>query len=242
MQLIIVNDLQKLKLTPGAMPFRVVDSCEALDSIEGVDTFFVEKTQVAIGDVKKADRVIIRSVEAEKFLAAKEIYVYFDLAAYPFFQKLQQIVEADVKKKGVLRLHRAMKESEIFSISKEDILVCTYLFGEVSDLYVKQSKRFNDVDVYHVMIMVQFTTGTIAHFEYTTDNHDKITFDWSGDKTIAEFDSREMAPIQTMFLNSPQSIYHTPDAILTSCKPLNKHLQSKLNNLENQFKKAGWNL
>lgn len=196
--------------------------------------------QIATEAVKKADRVIAPSTEAEKFLTAKEMYVYFDLAAYPFFQNLQQIIEADVKKKGVLRLHRAMKQQAFFSVCKENILVFTYLFGEVCNLHVKHSNYFKQA---HTIIMVQFTTGAIAHLEYTTTNYEKLTFDWSGDRMIAEFDSNEMAPIKTTAsLDSSVSLYHTIDTVLSSCKQLNSTLQNKMNNLENQLKKAGWSL
>ncbi|WP_077297837.1 hypothetical protein [Virgibacillus pantothenticus] len=240
MQLIIVDHLKKLKLISEGASYKVVDSWEALDSTDRVDTFFVAHNQIATEAVKKADRVIVPSTEAEKFLTAKEMYVYFDLAAYPFFQKLQQIIEADVKKKGVLRLHRATKQQAFFPVCKEDILVCTYLFGEVCNLYVKHSSSSKQA---HTVIMVQFTTGAIAHLEYTTTNYEKLTFDWSGDRMIAEFDSIDMAPIKTT--TSPDcssSLYHTIDTVLSSCKPLNSKLQNKMNNLENQLKKAGWSL
>ena len=54
--------------------------------------------------------------------------------------------------------------------------------------------------------------------------------------------NNDLDPLEVYYKAYPVSLYHTIDTVLSSCKQLNSTLQNKMNNLENQLKKAGWSL
>ena len=120
--------------------------------------------------------------------------VYFDLENYPFYQKVKEMIGKEDKPKGVFRFRRMVKQDENNSLLTGDLYVLSSLLGEPEDIQVKQTDQ--TVIPAHTIILMDFGGGTMAHIEYTVADQERIELEWSGIKTIIEFDSDQMRPIQ----------------------------------------------
>src|SRR5699024_473461 len=67
-------------------------------------------------------------------------FVYNDLALYPFFQEIRQIIEQGTSRKGVFRLRRMFVDSVSDDRITGDLVVLKGLFGEAKHIHVKRSR------------------------------------------------------------------------------------------------------
>src|SRR5690625_3279353 len=153
---------------------------------------FLEGTEQNIAAMSpQTDDVYIPSHQlTEAQDASQNIYVYFDLENYPFYQAAQAIIEKKDKPKGVFRYRRMIKEVEEEALFASDLYILTELLGEPRDIKVRKTDAA--VIPTHTIVMVNFGGGTMAHIEYTISNEERIEFEWSGTENIIEFDSEEI--------------------------------------------------
>ncbi|WP_243355012.1 hypothetical protein [Bacillus litorisediminis] len=137
------------------------------------------------------------------------VFVYFDLESFLFFKKISEEIVS--QSKGVLRFRRLVDRETNSSIITEDLYVLSTVFGVPEEVKVLKSKQQDHPS--HVILTVLFDKETLAHLEYTFDAGERIEFEWSGVKTILEFNSEEMNP----FLPTDHSslpIVYTVDSII----------------------------
>lgn len=114
--------------------------------------------------------------------------VYFELECYPFYRKIKEVIQNGSKANGVFRFRRMTKEDNL-EIMADDLYVLSLLFGEPKEKQIKRAKR-NDTS--HIILMIRFDSGAMAHVEFTVANVERIEMEWSGIKRIVEFDSEEL--------------------------------------------------
>ncbi|MBP1948427.1 hypothetical protein [Virgibacillus litoralis] len=154
--------------------------------------------------------------------AAEGVNVYFDLENYPFFQKIKEVIEKENKPKGVFRLRRIIGNGESKELIAGDLYVLSSLLGETQDIQVKHTNQ--TVSPCHVIVTVNFGGGTMAHLEYTFSEQDEsIELEWSGIKTILEFNSETMNP-------TDPSLVYSVDSIIDTAHPADQSLIKRLNN------------
>ena len=143
--------------------------------------------------------------------------VYFDLECHSFFQKMKEVIEKGSKTNGVFRSRRMIKEDNL-EVMADDLYVLSLLFGEPKDKHIKRSKR-NDTS--HIILMIRFDSGVMAHVEFTVANAERIEMEWSGMRQIVEFDSDELKghllPLQ-----------HETKILLASAKRINAEVIDKV--------------
>ncbi|SDQ15762.1 hypothetical protein [Virgibacillus salinus] len=154
--------------------------------------------------------------------AAEGVNVYFDLENYTFFQKIKEVIEKENKPKGVFRLRRINGNDESKELIAGDLYVLSSLLGETQDIQVKHTNQ--TVSPYHLIVTVNFGGGTMAHLEYTfSDQDESIELEWSGIKTILEFNSETMNP-------TDPSLVYSVDSIIESAHTADQGLIKRLNN------------
>ncbi len=157
--------------------------------------------------------------------------VYFDLENYPFYQKAKEIIESDTKPKGVFRFRRMIKQEVNESLIVEDLYVLSSLLGELKDVQVSRTNQ--SITPTHIILMVDFGSGTMAHIEYTFSEtgREEIEFEWSGVKNIIEFDSEELKPVQPDQQRNLLLIYPV-DSVLETAHEINDDLIERLSQLQ----------
>ncbi|WP_421102832.1 hypothetical protein ACOKXV_08730, partial [Sporosarcina psychrophila] len=159
-------------------------------------------------------------------------HVYFDLANYSFYQKVKELIGKGDKPKGVFRFRRMVNQYENNSLFTGDLYVLSSLLGEPQRIQVKQTDQ--TVIPVHTIILMDFGGGTMAHIEYTVTNQERIELEWSGIKTILEFDSDQMRSIQQGSKASLPLAYSV-DAILATAQKVDQVLVNRLNYFSNLF-------
>lgn len=146
--------------------------------------------------------------------------VYFDLAAYPFFQHIHATITAQDEKCGVLRFRRSGENNELVG----DLFVLTLLFGTMEQVHVTLRELAGKK---HMIVQCKFGENVMAHIEFTTSEQERIEFEFSSPQYILEFDSAEMVP------NSPYKgpQYHI-DCILKFAVEMDDILLGKLRRIE----------
>ncbi|WP_175990169.1 hypothetical protein [Bacillus sp. Marseille-Q1617] len=153
-----------------------------------------EEWRVRSAEVKP-DYLFIPLESAGDYIGKKNVNVYFDLELYPFFQRVKEVISADGDAKGVLRLRRTIPKNGSESDLYGDLFALSAIAGEPEQICVRSTNRENIP--YHLILMIRFSGGKMAHAEYTFGaGEERIEVEWSGIKTIAEFDSEEMTPIK----------------------------------------------
>lgn len=154
------------------------------------------------------------------------LFTYFDLENYPFFQKAKEVIENEQQRKGVFRFRRMVKKSKDVSLLAGDLYVLAKLFGEPEDISVKKTDLTKRPT--HVIVLVNFGGGTMAHIEHTVANHERIELEWSGMEQIIEFDSDEMSPVQPSEKTSLPLTYSI-DSVLETAYKVDESLMEKIN-------------
>ncbi|MEL3970878.1 hypothetical protein AAEO50_01185 [Rossellomorea oryzaecorticis] len=153
-----------------------------------------EEWRVKSAEVKP-DNLFIPLESAGDYIGKGNVNVYFDLELYPFFQRIKEVILADMDSKGVLRLRRTVPKNGSESALYGDLFVLSAIAGEPEDIHVRSTNR--EIFPYHIIVTIRFSGGKMAHAEYTLGaGEERIEIEWSGIKTIAEFDSEEMTPIK----------------------------------------------
>ncbi|MEK4244067.1 hypothetical protein MKZ20_01840 [Psychrobacillus sp. FSL K6-2684] len=115
--------------------------------------------------------------------------VYFDLECHPFYQKIKEVIEKGITSNGVFRFRRISKGNNPQLIA-DDLYVLSLLFGEPKEKHIKKSKL--ETVIRHIILMIRFESGVMAHVEFTFANVNRIELEWSGIKQIVEFDSENL--------------------------------------------------
>lgn len=149
--------------------------------------------------------------------------VYFDLASYPFFERVHASITAQENKCGVLRFRRSGPTNE----SVGDLVVLSQLFGKINNVHRVVRELEGKM---HSIILCKFGDEVMAHIEYTTSSYERIEFEFSSPHQIIEFDSAEMVP--TNLHNKPQ---YSIDCILNFALELNDSLLDSLQQIKLQL-------
>ncbi len=142
---------------------------------------------------EEADQVFIPVELAEEY-KGENAKVYFDLELYPFFQRMKEVFAGNGDPRGVLRLRRTLPETGSDTDICADLFVLSAVAGEPERIHITATNRGKVPR--HVILTLSFAEGKMAHLEYTFGGTDeRIELEWSGIRTIAEFDSEEMTPV-----------------------------------------------
>lgn len=218
MRNIVVADLNQIDFQTSFQRPKIIDSVNDLTEKEG--TFLINKSNMNEG-LKKEGNLFIPSTLLEQ--TYEGVQVYFELEQYPFFQKAKEMI---TDPKGVLRFRRKVRNEKSNGLPASDLFVLTSILGEPEDVQLKGTKQ--EVKPYHLIITVNFGSGTMAHLEYTfSDEDERIEFDWSGIQNIIEFDSKEMNPIDPKGYSRLPLLYST-DSILSAAHKADQNLIKRL--------------
>lgn len=156
------------------------------------------------------------------------LFTYVDLESYPFFQQAKKVIESEKQREGVFRFRRTVKESTGLDLLAGDLYVLADLFGEPESISVKKTDSAKLPA--HVIVLVNFGEGTMAHIEYTVTDHERIELEWSGMEHIIEFDSDEMSPFQPADYTSLPLMYSV-DSIMQTARKVDEDLIKQIKSL-----------
>ena len=229
---IVFASLDKIDFRNSLENVSLIESVEQLKRADSKETTYVLAiSEEQLKAVENSDNeVYIPFTELTADHQRLGWYVYFDLVNYPFFQKVKEMIAKEDKPKGVFRFRRMVKQDENNLLLACDLYVLSSLLGEPQGIQVKQTDQF--VTPTHTIVLMDYGEGTMAHIEYTVADQERIELEWSGIKTIIEFDSNQMRPIQSGSITSlPLAI--SVDAILASAQKVNQELITRLNYFSN---------
>lgn len=170
--------------------------------------------------------------QATRFKNAK---IYMDLESYPFYQQVKNIIQKSETKKGVLRYWRMCKEDINLSLLIEDIFVISSLFGDPEKIHLEHTGKA--VQPYHIILTVHFSTGALAHIEYTLCEKEEIQIEWNSIQKMVVFSSAEMNAYITND-TYPSSLVLSPELIFNHAHDLNDKLIEKLQKYKNYIQEA----
>lgn len=228
---IVLGKLEQLDFRTTLEKVHVIESVGGLTVTKG-ESYVLEHTDHHAEAVRNAEHSVYLPVSAlttgDK---NQDVKVYFDLENYPFYQKAQEMIRQEAKPKGVFRFRRTLKQAVNESIIAEDLYVLSSLLGEPEDVQVSQSNQ--SVLPIHIILMINFGGGTMAHMEYTFTQTDqeRIEFEWSGVKNIIEFDSEALKPIQPDHHRNLALIYPV-DSILNTAHQVDQELIDRLDHFK----------
>lgn|SRR5699024_4964418 len=222
---IVLGKKEKIDLRTTLKEVDFVDSVQ--DVKDGCELAFVEGTDKNLSTVDpQAQEVYIPAhLLTTDQAVANNTYVYFDLENYPFYQSAKAIIEKEDKPKGVFRYRRKVKEGTGEKLFASDIYMLASLLGEPQGLKVKKTDP--SVIPAHIIVMVNFGGGTMAHIEYTISDEDRIELEWSGTKNIIEFDSDQMTPISPKG-HTTLPLAYSVDSIVSLAHKLDQSLLDEL--------------
>jgi hypothetical protein len=217
MVIILVENLDKLDTRKTVINTETLTSFDEISENQVENFAYVMK--VTEENVRSAtqhtERVFLPSTSVMSFDKPIDSYVYFDLESYPFFQKFKKLMEQLQQSKGVLRFRRTMLE-ENHSLVVSDLFVLSAIFGDFESVHIKQSKRQSGT--FHMILLVNFGKGIMSHIEYTVANEERIELELSGIKSIVEFNSDHMKPIQPESKTRLPLSYSVDDIIASARK------------------------
>ncbi|GAQ16943.1 hypothetical protein OPHB3_0867 [Oceanobacillus picturae] len=173
-------------------------------------------------DIQKEDVIYIPSRLLSEVKHRHNVFVYFELECFPFFQKAKELIGTNSKPKGVLRYRRITKKDHNEALLIEDVVSISLVLGKPKHVFIKRSKQKHP---YHVIVTLDFGGGTMAHIEYTLADRERIELDWSGIEQIIEFNSEEMNPILIDdTLADGFSLRMEPEVAIRRSRPANQEL------------------
>ncbi|KAA0965554.1 hypothetical protein FQ087_04440 [Sporosarcina sp. ANT_H38] len=228
---IILSKFDRIDFRTTLENISVVESAEQIREGENGEAVIVldatvENLQAVEND---AHQTCIPSTMLTTDYQNLNVSVYFDLENYPFYQKAKEIISKEDKHKGVFRFRRTVKHVEDVSLLAGDLYVLAALLGDPHDVHVKRTDQF--VTPAYIIIMLYFGSGTMAHIEYTVTDQERIEFEWSGIKTIIEFDSGEMRPVQPGS-KATLPLTYSVDSILATARKVDQTIIERLNHFE----------
>ncbi|MBO0588128.1 hypothetical protein [Sporosarcina sp. E16_8] len=229
---IVFASIEKLDFRNAFENLTLVESIEQLGNSANEDTTYV---LAAVEDQLKAvedsgHEIYIPSTGLTADNQSLGWHVYFDLENYPFYQKVKEVIGKEDKPKGVFRFRRIVNQYANNLLLTGDLYVLSSLLGELQGIQVKQTNQIMIPE--HTIVLMDFGGGTMAHIEYTVAEQERIELEWSGIKTIIEFDSDQMRPIQQGSRTSSQ-ISYSVDAILASAQKVDQELVTRLKYFSN---------
>jgi len=229
---IVFANLEKIDFRNTFKNVSVIESVEQLKNATNEDSTFVSAISEEYLKVVKysGNEVYIPFTELTADHQSLGWHVYFDLENYPFYQKVKEQIGKGDKPKGVFRYRRMVNQYENNSLLTGDLYVLSSLLGEPQDIQVKQTDQ--TVIPVHTIILMDFGGGIMAHIEYTVTSQERIELEWSGIKTILEFDSDQMRPIQ-QGSKASHPLAYSVDAILASAQKVDQELVNRLNYFSN---------
>lgn len=156
-------------------------------------------------------------------------YVYFDLASYSFYREAKQIIQEGEDLRGVLRFRRTVISKEDISLLAGDLFVLNKLLGGYEEIFVKKTKPSDKV--FHIIVLLKFKNGAMAHVECTRTREERIEFEWSGLNDIIEFDSNEMSPFRPGEYTA-YPLVHSIEVLIQDAITLDSAEKKELQNFE----------
>lgn len=224
---IILGDLNKIDSRLSKEKVTTTNSLEEIqeDTNRGVSYLIAANSENVNGVINKKGNIYLPyNLFNESYLNSK-VYIYFELDVLPFFRVFTEIFKKEVNPRGVFRYRRAIQEERFLSTIVGDLYVITSLFGEQKDIHIKHSNL--SLIPRHIIIMINFGGGTMAHIEYTVGVQEKIELEWSGIKNIIEFDSDQMKPVHPND-RTLLPLTYSVDAIVSSAKVIDEKMLTRL--------------
>jgi hypothetical protein len=207
---IVLANIERIDFITTTIKVNVVDSIAKL----GENTVLINLNDVSLTDLKGHTAFIPATFLQEGNL--NDVKVYHELAQYPFFQQAQSVIQNNGIVKGVFRLRRVVNEAKNTAVIASDLCVLSSLFGDPVFIDVKNSQT--NARPNHVIVMIHFAGGVMAHVDYTFSNKESIELEWSGVQQIIEFNSDEMNPFDPgSFTTLP--LQYNVDSILRNAEP-----------------------
>ncbi|WP_042146681.1 hypothetical protein [Paucisalibacillus sp. EB02] len=212
---IVLANIDRINFITTTVDVGVVDS---VANVQG-NTVLLDSNPASIPDLK--DHTVFVPATLLHEVNHNDVKVYHELAQYPFFQQAQSIIQENGAVKGVFRLRRVLNEVKNTAVIASDLCVLVSLFGEPVLLDVKHSQA--NIATLHVIVMIHFSGGIMAHVDYTFSGKESIELEWSGVKQIIEFNSDDMNPVDPKnYTMLP--IQYSVDSILQSAEPVDQVL------------------
>src|SRR5699024_4374529 len=229
---IVLGNVDKLDFRTMFEKVHVIESVDEFNAHEAGKTYVLNDKEEHVQAIIDAEHEVY--LPAGTLKAAHQrpnVKVYFDLENYPFYQKAKELIQKETKPQGVLRFKRTTNRALNQSLMTEDLYVLSSLLGEPIDVQVKQTNP--SIHPIHVILMINFGDGTMAHLEYTFTQTDEqqIEFEWSGVKNIIEFDSETLKPIQPDYRRNLALVYPV-DSILQTAREVNEELIDQLDHVK----------
>jgi hypothetical protein len=195
---------------------KVVGNVEVVDSFEQVEdrTVLLDLEKIHLVGGRGDHRVYIPATRIDS-VQGEDVFVYHELELYPFFQKAKEILLETGVPKGVFRLRRIIESKKNSSVIASDLVVLSTVFGEPERIVIKHSPK--EMQPAHVIVMISFDGGTMAHVDYTFTGKEYIELEWSGIGQIIEFNSEEMNPMN-LVVNVPLTLHYHVESILETSK------------------------
>ncbi|SDN57012.1 hypothetical protein SAMN05518871_10632 [Psychrobacillus sp. OK028] len=227
---IILSDLEKINTHSTLANLTILKSLDEISGSSNENTnYVVATTEYAKAIASKKENIYLPySLLMEKH-RNDQVFVYFELEAFPFFHSFSQIIKNEPQPKGVFRFRRTSSKESLQSLMAGELYMFSSLFGELKDIHI--NKTDSSKVPRHMIIMLHFENGTMAHIEYTVGNQEKIELEWSGIKSIVEFDSDQMKPI-TPNDKTKSPLTYSVDAILSSARVLDEKVFLQLDDFQ----------
>ncbi|MEO4052554.1 hypothetical protein [Solibacillus sp. CAU 1738] len=173
MTTIVVTSLEKIQTNHSLYTTQIVDNSTS--------------TNVDIAITTNASIVAHNKILPFNRDLAEGQKVYFDLAAYSFFEHIHAAISAQEEKCGVLRFRRSGEKNGLVG----DLFVLTQLFGTMQQVHISSREL---AEKKHIIVLCKLGDNVMAHIEYTATEQERIEFEFSSPQHIIEFDSAEMVP------------------------------------------------
>lgn len=224
---IILGDLNKIDSRFSIKKVTVSNSLDEIQEYidENISYVIAATAKNVNGAINKDANVYMPySLYNNNFLNSKTC-IYFELEILPFFRSFTETIKKEVNPRGVFRYRRITQEVNILSMIVGELFVFSSLFGEPEDIHIKRTDP--SIIPSHIIIMINFGGGTMAHIEYTAGNQEKIELEWSGIKNIIEFDSEQMKPVHPSDRTLLPLTYSVDD-IVSLAKVIDEKILSRL--------------
>jgi hypothetical protein len=207
---IVLANMERIDFVTTTVDVDVVDSVANVRN----NTSLLDLNTASLPDIR--DQTVFVPATWLHRENLNEVKVYHELAQYPFFQQAQSVIQENGAAKGVFRLRRVVKDVKNTAIIASDLCVLASIFGEPALLDVLHSHA--NAQPNHVIVMIHFAGGTMAHVDYTFSDKESIELEWSGVRQIIEFHSDEMNPFDPRSYTSLPLQYNV-DSILRNAEP-----------------------
>ena len=228
MKQIIIGQHVGLDCHAAVKNIKVLETPEQMNGFDAHTVFVLPDTPDILHYSFERDcKLYVPFNRLDEGLSDREnVYVYFDLNGYPFFQKIREFITKENKPKGVFRFRRVLQSEVDESLMTGDLYVISTILGDSKNVHIKRSRKS-----VHVILSIDFGGGTMAHMEYTQSDHEKMEVEWSGINKIIEFDSNETTPLHPGN-RTDLPLCMNPDLLLYSAHKGNRALLQKTGDIK----------